>query len=108
MALAKLLFRILTSFGAAFLSFYPSLLLARIGFSGLAIAWFFPGQIIASVTVRLLPRSWVFGDPASDSYWPQASYASLTFICAVLFWGIAILTFWELFRARLHRPEKHA
>jgi len=103
MVLAKLIFRILISFGAAFLLFYPSLLLSRIGFSGLAIVWFFPGQIIASVTVRLLPRSWIFGDPTSDSYWPQASYASLTFICAVLFWGIVIFIFLELLRVYLRR-----
>lgn len=85
---------------------YPlALYIAELGIPYIFIAWYYPGKIVASGLIHIIPKAWVYGDLNSDSYWPQASYVGFTMLCAVLFWSVILFLLWKIFDAKLHRYQ---
>jgi hypothetical protein len=80
---------------------YPlALYIAELRISYIFITWYYPGKIVASGLMQIIPKAWIYGDPNSDSYWPQASYVGFTMLCAILFWSVILFLLWKIFAAK--------
>lgn len=85
---------------------YPlALYSAELGIPYFFIAWYYPGKIVASGLIQIIPKAWIFGDPNSDLYWPQAAFVGFSMLCAILFWSVILFFLWKIFNVKKHRYQ---
>lgn len=64
-----------------------------------------PGELLASMAARVVPRQWIYGDPYGEVHVPDISAGGFVLLCTVLAWTVIVLLCWELLRFRHRRKQ---